>query len=214
MDFSNDSLVTFEQALLSLDRLKARSILSEAIGTDNPIKSIENIIMPVLELIGEGWEEGNIALSQIYMSGRICEELISDILPTISKKPKSLQKMAIAVLNDYHLLGKRIVYSAIRASGYDLIDYGPGLSVKELVEKVRRDNIKILLISVLMLPSALHIKEVRKMIDKEGLKVKIVVGGAPFRFDEQLWKEVGADAMGHNSSEAVKIVARITEGME
>jgi hypothetical protein len=33
-----------------------------------------------------------------------------------------------------------------------------------------------------------------------------VVGGAPFRFDDQLWREVGADAMGLSASDALKIL--------
>jgi methanogenic corrinoid protein MtbC1 len=41
--------------------------------------------------------------------------------------------------------------------------------------------------------------------------VKIVVGGAPFRFDKELWIEVEADAFGNDSSEAVAIVTKMME---
>ncbi|MDZ7777050.1 MAG: hypothetical protein U5L09_16260 [Bacteroidales bacterium] len=53
---------------------------------------------------------------------------------------------------------------------------------------VHKEKIKILLLSVLMLPSALHVKDLKQKLNGTG--VKIVVGGAPFRFDENLWKEV------------------------
>ena len=38
---------------------------------------------------------------------------------------------------------------------------------------------------------------------------KVVVGGAPFLFDDQLWQEVGADAMGKSAADAVAIVTRL-----
>jgi len=42
-----------------------------------------------------------------------------------------------------------------------------------------------------------------------GANIKVVVGGAPFLFDEELWREVGADAMGRSASDAVAIVERL-----
>ncbi len=59
--------------------------------------------------------------------------------------------MAIAVLDDYHLLGKRMVYSVLRASGYELTDYGT-VDGDALVGHVVRDGIVVLLISVLDAP--------------------------------------------------------------
>ncbi len=61
-----------------------------------------------------------------------------------------------------------------------------------------------------MLPSALKIKELKDKL--ENMDVKIIVGGAPFRFDDQLWREVGADAMCKNASEAVSIIHHVIGG--
>ncbi len=195
----------FVQVLLSVDRLAAENILRESSVALSPIQLADRIIVPALERIGAGWERGEVALSQVYMSGRICEQLVDTILPPDSPNRKSQPRMAVAVLQDYHLLGKRIVYSVLRASGFELLDYGR-VEVDDLVGRVKTDRIEVLLISTLMLPSALRVKDVKAKLDGD---VKIVVGGAPFRFDDQLWKEVGADAMGRNASEAVEIITGI-----
>lgn len=170
-----------------------------------PIQFVESLVLPALERIGEGWEQGRVALSQVYMSGRICEELVDIILPPGEPARKNQPRMAVATLEDHHLLGKRIVYSALRASGFEVLDYGR-MGVDELVDRVREDGVRILLVSTLMLPSALRVKDLRVRLKEAGLEVKIVVGGAPFRFDDQLWQEVEADAMGRNASEAVGII--------
>ena len=199
----------FERALLSVDRLGARNILTQSKGDQTPIQLVESLVRPALERIGEGWEQGRVALSQVYMSGRMCEELVGSLLPPGSSTRENQPRIAIAVLDDYHLLGKRIVYSALRASGFEILDYGQ-VEVDSLVHRVRDDGVQVLLISTLMLPSALHVRELRSRLDQAGLDVKIVVGGAPFRFDDQLWQEVGADAMGRNASDAIGIIERIT----
>ena len=179
----------FERSLLSLERLAARSILTAPGGS--PLEIVEGLIVPVLEKIGADWEKGEVALSQVYMAGRMCEELVDELLPSNDSFRKN-PVMAIAVLEDFHMLGKRIVYSALRSSGFHLLDYGQ-MRINDLVERVKRDGIKILLISTLMLPSALRVREVREGCRQAGMDVKIVVGGAPFRFDDLLWKEVHAD---------------------
>ncbi len=190
-----------------LDKQAAEKVFNDALASGSPMEVVGELVSLALNRIGEDWENGKLSLSQVYMSGVICEELIDQILPPQSPERKSQPKMAIGVFEDYHLLGKRIIFSSLRASGFELSDLGGGLTIDKLVELVKRDKIKILLLSVLMLPSALHVKELKNKLD--GRDVKIVVGGAPFRFDHQLWKEVGADACGANVSDAVKIVSKL-----
>lgn len=201
-----------ERAFLTLDKEEAEKILTDALRSGSPVEIAGELVSLTLNRIGEAWEEGKLALSQVYMSGMICEELIDKILPPQSPYRKSQPKMAIGVFEDYHMLGKRIIFSTLRSSGYDLLDLGGGLHINNLVEIVHREKIKILLLSVLMFPSALHIKELKQKLN--GTDVKIVVGGAPFRFDENLWKEVDADAFGKDPAQAIQIVSQMMEELK
>jgi methanogenic corrinoid protein MtbC1 len=194
-----------EQALLSLNRVAAMSILNDTVAPGKPIQALERLVVQTLERIGAGWEEGRVALSQVYMSGRIIEDLLEQILPHETSLSRQHPPMAIAVLEDYHLLGKRLVYAIVRAAGFELLDYGR-MEEDSLVARVETDRVEILLISTLMLASALRVQELRQRLNHKGLKVKLIVGGAPFRFDPQLWREVGADAMGLHAAEALEII--------
>ena len=196
-------------ALLSLDRVAAGKVLSDASGDWSPSFAAESLVGAVLTEIGDMWEQGKVALSQIYMSGRICEELVDTYLPVSGRSEQEHASIAIAVLDDYHLLGKRIVYSVLRASGFALKDYGRK-DTGELAAHAVNDDIDVLLISTLMLPSALRVKDVRAKLTEARSQAKIVVGGAPFRFDKELWKEVGADAFGWNASDAIRIVTELS----
>ena len=148
------------------------------------------------------------------MSGVICEQLIDKYLPKLHAKRKDEPRMAIGVLLDHHALGKRIVYSILRAGGFEIKDFGQGLSVKELVAKTIEYQIEILLISTLMLPSALKVKVVKEQLAALGAAVRIVVGGAPFRLDTNLWHTVGADADGKNASNIIRTVETLMEGVK
>jgi len=199
----------FQNALLNVDRIQANQIFEAYFQLDGRFESIEKLAIDSLEKIGQGWEEGNISLSQVYMSGVICEELMDKFLPKTKKERIGVPKMAIAVLQDYHSLGKRIVYSVLRAGGFEIMDFGHGLSVDDLVERTLFNKIEILLISTLMLPSALQVELVKQKLNAAGSNVKIVVGGAPFRLDTELWKKVNADEDGKNATDIIDIIERM-----
>lgn len=201
----------FEDSLLNINRIRAAQILEQCYQSEKSFVSLEQIVMKTLERIGQGWENGTIALSQVYMSGVICEELIDKYLPRLDIKRKNIPKMGIGVLLDHHSLGKRIVYSVLRAAGFDIIDLGSGISVDDIVDETIKQKIEILLISTLMLPSALKIKDVRKKLDDSGKDVKIIVGGAPFRFDDKLWIKVDADADGKTAVNAIEVINGMTK---
>ena len=203
----DDLIKPFRASLESLDRIGSDAIFQQALTRLSPIEAVEQIVVPALEQIGTAWLEGSVALSQVYMSGRFCEELVERALPPSDPDRKHQPRSAIVVLSDYHMLGKRVVYSVMRASGFELFDYGR-MDVDELVKRATADKISVLLISVLMLPSALKVREVCERLKTAGIKVKLAVGGAPFLFDDQLWQEVGADAMGRSAADAVSLVQR------
>ncbi len=204
-----DLTESFQFALLSLDRLAARKCVAQAADSLSAMEIVDQILVSALHHIGAGWERGDIALSQVYMSGRICEELVDTLLPPGAASRKHLPAMAIGVLEDHHFLGKRIVYSVLRAAGFALQDYGR-VTVEEVIEKVRTDRIEVLLLSTLMLHSALAVRDVVSGLKEQGLQVKIIVGGAPFLFDPRLWIEVGADAMGASAADVPGIIEQLS----
>lgn len=204
-----DPVLEFEAALLALDRVRLGALLTQPGTAADPLALLERLVVPALERIGAAWEAGRLALSQVYMSGRLCEDLVNSLLPPAETLRANQPRMAIAVLDDYHLLGKRLVYSAVRASGYPLQDFGRA-DLDGLVSRVRSEGTDILLVSVLMLHSALRVRELRDRLDAAGVRTRLIVGGAPFRFDDALWQEVGADAMGRSAADAIGLVRRFS----
>lgn len=193
-------------AVLELDEERILTMLRDAPG--GVLSGIDSLLVPALEKMGALWDQGDVSLSQLYLAGKVCEEVAGRLFERNEPgAAKGNPRIALAVLEDYHLLGKRIVLSVLRASGCAVRDYGRR-TVEELVRAVADDGIELLFVSTLMLPSALRVKDLCSRLKEAGLTVKTIVGGAPFRLDPALWKEVGADGMGASASDALGFVRK------
>ena len=198
--------------LLAIDQIGASEILKDECGERLPFQCFEEIVVPALQIVGEKWERGEVSLSQVYLSGKISETMVDSIISEDEAMRDQTLKIAIAVLEDHHTLGKRIVISILKAGGFSVKDYGHGITVQELVKIAVEDEIDILLISTLMLNAALKTKQAISAIRVERPQMRIIVGGAPYQFDSQLWQEVGADAWGQSASESLRIVEKMSRG--
>jgi len=194
-----------EQAMLSYDRETVRQLLTKELA-DMPFTEVmERLVTPVLADIGEKWRKGELALSQIYLSAKVTDDILSEMLNTSSSDLRQDQGIATVCLEDYHLLGIHVVKMVLRSGGYEVLDYGR-MELNDLVERVCSDNVRYLLVSTLMLRSALRVQQLREMLEARGCYVCIIVGGAPFRFDASLCSRVRADFTSTTASEALKYI--------
>lgn len=197
-----------QAALIAVDRGVVRKVFTAGVNALGPVQFMENVVVIVMDRIGESWEAGELSLSQVYMAGRICEELSLSVLPDSHADRRSDPSVALGVFEDRHQLGKQLVHSVLRNGGCRVQDLGR-VTLNDAIATVRTGTVEVLLLSCLMLSSALRIERLCATIHAENLPVKIIVGGAPFRFDENLWREVGADAMGRTASQALTLIGTV-----
>ncbi len=196
------------QALVSVDKSAAFALLG-IVFEEGGTPKVGELLRFSLEEIGNAWEKGSLSLAQVYMSGIISEEAIKHVLPASHIADTSLPLIGSVVFLDHHGLGMKIVSSLVQTAGYPLKNLGLGADTGRIVDFVGKEKIRILLVSVLMFPSALAVEELCREMAEQHPDVKIVVGGAPFRLDESLWKRVGAHAMGKNAGEIFDILHRL-----
>lgn len=198
-----------EEGLLSVDRQAVASIIESASRSEGfqAAAFADGVIVPACTRIGDGWDAGEVTLSQMYMAARLLEEALASALPVSSVHAHG-PVVGVAVLEDFHALGKRIVQTLLGSAGYDVRDLGAGVSCEALVERAVAERVEVLMVSVLMLNKALHVTRLSELLRASGPnRPMLVVGGAPFRLDPDLWRRVGADAMGTSASDALRIVA-------
>ncbi len=215
MGAAHDALATrLEAALLSLDRAEVGATFAAIAGPDtiDRVTLADSVIAPALLSIGQAWDEGSAALSQVYMAGRLVEEALERHLPAAPPRPGA-PRIGVAVLEDHHSLGKRIVCAVLNSAGYDVRDLGSGLDAVTLVDRALEQQVDLLMVSVLMLNRALRVSLVRQQLsERDAHHVTLVVGGAPFVHDPELYRRVGADRCGRSAADALRIAAAYEGG--
>jgi dimethylamine corrinoid protein len=114
---------------------------------------------------------------------------------------------------DIHDIGKNIVKILLDIAGFEVIDLGRNVPLKQFVEKVRETKADIIGLSALMSTSMLGMPETIELIKDAGLrdKVKIMVGGAPV--SAAYAEQVGADGYAENAPKAIKLAERLVKEM-
>jgi methanogenic corrinoid protein MtbC1 len=205
------SVVQFEQALLDLDDDLAARLLR---GSGSPLGAarLDALVVPALERLGTAWDRGDISLSELYLSARLCQRIVMAASPGRLSVRDGQPRLAIGILEDSHVLGKEIVVALLQSAGYEVSDWGARLSAGDIAARVAAEGTQVLFISVLMLRAAMAVRGLRDQLDLTVARPVIVVGGAPFRFDPELAGDVGADYVGRTASDALGVLAGIAAG--
>ena len=194
--------VSLLESLMDCDQFRAEKIIDDSkkhLGTD---KTFNDIIPAALLDLGEKWSKGEAALTQVYAASKIIEAAM-DKLP-IQQVPCSIKCKVVVGALDYHALGKNIIARFLRAGGVEVIDLGISVTPERLAQTAIENGADALLVSALMVHACFDIERIREMFDNKNVKIPIMVGGAPFNFDKELWSKVGANAMGNNTCDVIR----------
>jgi len=173
--------------------------------------------MDIVEILREGFLEGNKEIGDLFESGKISlPELIFssevmkkviDVVEALSGAEKSKQrgKILIATVDgDVHDIGKGLVATTLKSYGIDVIDLGCEVPVDTIIEKAEEYNVDIIGTSALLTSTLKEQKKLEDTLRKMGLrnKYKTMVGGAPCTLR---WaKRIGADSYSEDAVDAVK----------
>lgn len=161
-----------------------------------------------MDMVGNLFEREEYFLSELIMAAEIFDEAMKIIGPklTYRQEKKVLGRIVIGtVKGDLHDIGKNIVTVLLRCSGFEVEDLGVDVSPEKFVEKIKEKKTDFLGLSCLLTPAYQSMKETIQSVEREGLRegVKILIGGGPV--DERVRAYVGADAMGKDAQEAVRL---------
>ena len=188
-----------------MNKADAIKLLQDELSGDNVYQLMHEIVLPALRNMEAKWTGGKTPLSYIYPVYKICEEVANTILPLGSPERKNAPVLAIATLGDEFRLGRHMVVSVLKACGFDIHDC-EDMHLEHVVSKLAEDGVEIIFVSTRQPEFASKIKNLRARFEEEGINARIIVGGAPFLEDNELWKEVGADSMASDATEAVSRV--------
>ena len=144
------------------------------------VKVIELPLMEGMKQVGTLFNDGKMFLPQVVKSARVMKRAVDILSPYISKSDiKSVGKVVIAtVKGDVHDIGKNIVSIVLSCNGFEIIDLGVMTPPERILDAIKEHNPTILALSGLITPSLDEMAFVAEMLEREGITIPILIGGA------------------------------------
>ncbi len=119
-------------------------------------------------------------MPQLLLSAEAMQEGVKFLEPWLKKdKSEKGPKIVMATVEgDIHDIGKNIVCLMLRNHGFEVIDLGKDVPAKKIVEVAKKEQAPLIGLSALMTTTMVKMEETIKLVQKEKLKCKVMIGGA------------------------------------
>lgn len=210
-----DSVVkSYKEAVYETDKTAAFEVVNAALAAGvTPEDIVFKVVIPAVEELMSGINKDPDAnLAQHFMTAQIAAEVTEKMLEKFQHPPEIIGRVVIGTASgDLHSLGKRIVMGCLKALMVETIDLGVNVPAQRFVDEAVAHQAHVIAISAMMVHTATGehgAQGVRKLLRERGLedRIRIVVGGAPYRFDSELFKNVGADGWAPDGVSAGKVI--------
>ena len=144
---------------------------------------IEGPLMAGMNTVGQLFGEGKMFLPQVVKTARTMKQAVEILQPYIEAEKtaggKSAGKVLLAtVKGDVHDIGKNIVGVVMACNNYEIIDMGVMVPAEQIVRKAKEEQVDIIGLSGLITPSLEEMVNVAKELQRAGLNIPIMIGGA------------------------------------
>lgn len=207
-------ITAYNEAIFDTDREQALEVIHNAVDQGvTPEDVVFKIVIPAIEQMVKAISENFDAnLAQHFMASQIASEVTEEMLALFKTAPEVVGRVVIGTAEgDLHSLGKRIVSGCLKAQMIEVFDLGVNVAPERFVDEAVARDAQVIGISAMMVHTARGengCMKVRQILKERGLeqKIKIIVGGAPYRFDANMYKEVQADAWAEDGIVAGKVI--------
>ena len=155
---------------------------------DKPINVIEQHLMNGMNVVGDLFGSGKMFLPQVVKSARVMKKAVAYLLPFIEEEKllnpsisdnNAVGKILLAtVKGDVHDIGKNIVGVVLACNNYEVIDLGVMTPLEKIIQIAKDEKVDIIGLSGLITPSLDEMVYVAKEMEKEGMSIPLLIGGA------------------------------------
>ena len=146
---------------------------------------IEGPLMEGMNIVGERFGEGKMFLPQVVKTARTMKQAVSILQPYINAnqdngtgQAKAGKVLLATVKGDVHDIGKNIVAVVMACNNYEVIDMGVMVPAEDIVRKAQEEHVDMIGLSGLITPSLEEMVNVARSLERAGLHIPIMIGGA------------------------------------
>jgi len=150
-----------------------------------PIEVIEGPLMAGMNVVGDLFGAGKMFLPQVVKSARVMKKAVAILIPYIeaekerNKSTREQGKILMAtVKGDVHDIGKNIVGVVLGCNNYNVIDLGVMVHTEKILQTAIDERVDVIGLSGLITPSLDEMVHVAKEMERRGMKLPLLIGGA------------------------------------
>ena len=193
---------------------EAHHAARKMIETKEPLAIINEEMIPALDYVGKGFEQGTVFLPQLLMSAdaaKIAFAVLKDELAKTGNDEQKKEKIILAtVKGDIHDIGKNIVKVLLENYSFDVIDLGKDVAPETIAETAVKENVMLVGLSALMTTTVVSMEETIKLLHKMKPECKVMVGGAVL--NQEYADMIGADFYGKDAMQSVYYAQETLKG--
>ncbi|KAE9547624.1 hypothetical protein FO519_009165 [Halicephalobus sp. NKZ332] len=158
-----------------------------------PLNVIERPLMDGMSVVGELFGSGKMFLPQVIKSARVMKKAVAHLIPFMNKEreemilklgaseddsPYTGTVVIATVKGDVHDIGKNIVAVVLGCNNFRVVDLGVMTPCDKIIQAAIDEKADIIGCSGLITPSLDEMVHVAKELQRRGLQIPLLIGGA------------------------------------
>ncbi len=166
--------------LMDGDKERMIPLVEEARHTIAPEKIVNEILIDAMKTVGELFGSGQMQLPFVLQSAETMKKTVDYLNPYLPKVDKEVDTTLIlgTVKGDVHDVGKNLVDIILSNNGFKVINLGIKVDLESFVKTLKESKASALGMSGLLVKSTQVMKDNLEALQKEGIKIPILLGGA------------------------------------
>lgn len=200
-----DVLLLLQHAIQKGLKEEAGRQTKECLRTKAPMDIISEGLVPALDTVGKGFENGTVFLPQLLMSAEAAKQafaILKETLPEGEADNGQKPRIILAtVKGDIHDIGKNIVKVLLENYGFAVIDLGKDVPPETIVETAVQEDVKLAGLSALMTTTVPSMEKTIRLLNEKKPDCKVMVGGAVL--NQEYADSIHADFYGKDAMQSV-----------
>jgi 5-methyltetrahydrofolate--homocysteine methyltransferase len=155
-------------------------------AADRPLHVIEGPLMDGMNVVGDLFGSGKMFLPQVVKSARVMKASVAHLMPFMEAEKEELgtsgssngKVLMATVKGDVHDIGKNIVGVVLQCNGYDVVDLGVMVPCDKILDAAIEHDVDMIGLSGLITPSLDEMVYVGKEMQRRGMSMPLLIGGA------------------------------------
>lgn len=141
---------------------------------------VNEILIDAMKVVGELFGSGKMQLPFVLQSAEVMKASVDYLQPFLPKTEKSTTTTLIigTVKGDVHDVGKNLVDIILSNNGFKVVNIGIKAELEQFLQALKEHNADAIGMSGLLVKSTNVMKENLEMMQKMGIKIPVILGGA------------------------------------